>query len=246
MMEIIKLVLIRHGESQWNNENRFTGWTDVELSSKGRIEAKQAGQTLKTEGFFFDFAYTSVLKRAIHTLWKILDELDQTWLPVEKSWRLNERHYGALQGLNKAKTAKKYGEKQVKQWRRSFSVTPPPLTRDDERFPGYDVRYANLGTDELPVAESLESTIKRVYPYWMNSILPRMKNGERVLITAHGNSIRAMMKFLDNLNEEKILLLNIPTGAPLVYEFDCSMNPIKHYYLDSTAEISKKTKITNQ
>ncbi|MCR3755421.1 MAG: 2,3-bisphosphoglycerate-dependent phosphoglycerate mutase [Sodalis sp. Psp] len=232
-MTVIKLVLIRHGESHWNSENRFTGWTDIDLSEKGRTEAKQAGQILKTEGYSFDFAYTSVLKRAIHTLWYVLDELDQAWLPVEKSWRLNERHYGALQGLNKAETAEKYGDEQVKQWRRSFAITPPALIYNDERFPGHDPRYANLTAEELPTTESLALTINRIISYWNGTILPRMKNSERVIITAHGNTMRAMIKFLDNLNEKEILELNIPTGVPLVYEFDKNMQPIKHYYLSN-------------
>lgn len=246
-MAITKLVLIRHGESQWNNENRFTGWTDIDLSDKGRTETKQAGQVLKAKGYLFDFAYTSVLKRAIHTLWGILDELDQAWLPVEKSWRLNERHYGALQGLNKAETAKKYGDEQVKQWRRSFAITPPELTRDDERFPGHDARYANLTAAELPTTESLALTIDRVIPYWNKIILPRMQSGKRIIIAGHGNSIRAMVKFLDNLSEEEIIELNIPTGIPLVYEFNDNMKPIKHYYLGSDADIAAKTAaIVNQ
>ncbi|UVK78936.1 MAG: 2,3-bisphosphoglycerate-dependent phosphoglycerate mutase [Sodalis sp. Ffu] len=236
-MTVTKLVLIRHGESQWNNENRFTGWTDVDLSDKGRTEAKQAGQILKERGFVFDFAYTSVLKRAIHTLWIILDELDQAWLPVEKSWRLNERHYGALQGLNKAETAKKYGDEQVKQWRRGFFVTPPELIRNDARFSGYDARYANLRDAELPSAESLALTIDRVMPYWYKVILPRIKSGELVIITAHGNSIRAMVKILDNMSEEEIFELNIPTGIPLVYQFDDNIKPSKHYYLTMPTKV---------
>lgn len=231
-MVINKLILVRHGESQWNSENRFTGWTDIDLSDKGRIEAKLAGQLLKKRGFVFDCAYTSVLKRAIHTLWIVLDELDQAWLPVEKSWRLNERHYGALQGLNKTETAEKYGEEQVRQWRRSFAVTPPCITYNDERFPGHDIRYASLGTDELPTAESLALTVDRLFPYWKQSILPRIKSGKRVIIVAHGNSIRAMRKFLDDLSEEEIIALNIPTGIPLLYNFDNDMKPIQHYYLD--------------
>lgn len=239
-MAVTKLVLVRHGESQWNNENRFTGWTDVELSDKGRSEAKQAGKLLKDEGFVFDFAYTSVLKRAIHTLWNVLDELDQAWLPVEKSWLLNERHYGALQGLNKAETAEKYGDEQVKQWRRGFAVTPPELTRDDQRFPGHDARYAKLSAEQLPTTESLALTIDRVTPYWNDTILPRMKSGERIIIAAHGNSIRALVKFLDNLSEDEILELNIPTGVPLVYEFDENMKPVKHYYLGNADEVAAK------
>lgn len=240
-MAITKLVLIRHGESQWNNENRFTGWTDVDLSDKGRSEAKQAGQVLKKEGYVFDFAYTSLLKRAIHTLWDVLDELDQAWLPVEKSWRLNERHYGALQGLNKAETAKKYGDEQVKQWRRGFAITPPALTRDDERFPGHDARYGKLTAAELPTTESLALTINRIIPYWNKTILPRIKRGERIIVSAHGNSIRVMVKFLDNLSEEDILEINIPTGVPLVYEFNNNLKQIKHYYLGNVDEIAAKT-----
>ncbi|AKZ65807.1 2,3-diphosphoglycerate-dependent phosphoglycerate mutase [Candidatus Palibaumannia cicadellinicola] len=230
-MQVIRLVLIRHGESKWNNENRFTGWTDVDLSNQGRKEAKQAGKMLKKENFIFDFAYTSVLKRAIHTLWFILDELDQVWLPVEKSWRLNERHYGALQGLSKIETSIKYGEKKVQQWRRSFAVIPPELTRNDKRFPGYDARYYNVSTNELPTAESLAMTINRIVPYWNSSILPRLKKGEQVIVVAHGNSIRAIVTFLDKLSEQEIIQLNIPTGVPLIYEFDEDQHPIKHYYL---------------
>ncbi|KML68220.1 2,3-diphosphoglycerate-dependent phosphoglycerate mutase [Pectobacterium peruviense] len=239
-MAVTKLVLVRHGESQWNNENRFTGWYDVDLSEKGRSEAKAAGQLLKDEGFAFDFAYTSVLKRAIHTLWNVLDELDQAWLPVEKSWKLNERHYGALQGLNKAETAEKYGDEQVKQWRRGFAITPPELTRDDERFPGHDPRYAALSDKELPLTESLALTIERVVPYWTETILPRIKSGERVIVAAHGNSLRALVKYLDNMGEDEILELNIPTGVPLVYEFDENFKPIKRYYLGNADEIAAK------
>ncbi|GKX54282.1 2,3-bisphosphoglycerate-dependent phosphoglycerate mutase [Leminorella grimontii] len=239
-MAVKKLVLVRHGESEWNKENRFTGWTDVDLSDKGRAEAAQAGELLKEEGFVFDFAYTSVLKRAIHTLWGILDKMDAQWLPVEKSWKLNERHYGALQGLNKAETAQKYGDEQVKLWRRGFAVTPPELTKEDERYPGHDRRYASLTPSELPVTESLATTIERVIPYWNDVIKPRVASGERVIIAAHGNSLRALVKFLDNMGEEEILELNIPTGVPLVYEFDEKMNPIKHYYLGDAAEIAAK------
>ncbi|WP_347253060.1 2,3-diphosphoglycerate-dependent phosphoglycerate mutase [Leminorella grimontii] len=239
-MAVKKLVLVRHGESEWNKENRFTGWTDVDLSDKGRAEAAQAGELLKEEGFVFDFAYTSVLKRAIHTLWGILDKMDAQWLPVEKSWKLNERHYGALQGLNKAETAQKYGDEQVKLWRRGFAVTPPELTKEDERYPGHDRRYASLTPSELPVTESLATTIERVIPYWNDVIKPRVASGERVIIAAHGNSLRALVKFLDNMGEEEILELNIPTGVPLVYEFDEKMNPVKHYYLGDAAEIAAK------
>ncbi|SFN49001.1 2,3-diphosphoglycerate-dependent phosphoglycerate mutase [Xenorhabdus japonica] len=239
-MAVTKLVLVRHGESEWNKENRFTGWTDVELSDKGRSEAQQAGQLLKEEGFTFDFAYTSVLKRAIHTLWNILDQVDQQWLSVEKSWKLNERHYGALQGLDKAETAAKYGDDQVKLWRRGFAITPPDLTQDDERYPGHDPRYANLKPEELPVTESLATTIERVVPYWEEVIKPRVEKGEKVIIAAHGNSLRALVKYLDNMSEEAILELNIPTAVPLVYEFDENMKPIKHYYLGNADEIAAK------
>lgn len=239
-MAVTKLVLVRHGESEWNKENRFTGWTDVELSDKGRAEAKSAGKLLKEQGFSFDFAYTSVLKRAIHTLWNVLDELEQQWLPVEKSWKLNERHYGALQGLNKAETAQKYGDEQVKLWRRGFAVTPPELTKEDERYPGHDPRYAKLSEQELPVTESLATTIDRVIPYWTDVIKPRIASGERVIIAAHGNSLRALVKYLDILSEDEILELNIPTGVPLVYEFDENLKPLKRYYLGDAAEIAAK------
>ena len=239
-MAVTKLVLVRHGESVWNKENRFTGWTDVELSDKGRNEAREAGKLLKAEGFTFDYAYTSVLKRAIHTLWNILDEVDQQWLPVEKSWKLNERHYGALQGLNKAETAEKYGDEQVKQWRRGFAVTPPELTKDDDRFPGKDPRYASLTEAELPLTESLALTIDRVTPYWEEVIKPRVASGDKVIIAAHGNSLRALVKYLDNMSEEEILELNIPTAVPLVYEFDENMKPIKRYYLGNAEEIAAK------
>ncbi|CDH04758.1 phosphoglyceromutase 1 [Xenorhabdus bovienii str. oregonense] len=239
-MAVTKLVLVRHGESEWNKENRFTGWTDVELSDKGRTEAQQAGQLLKQEGFAFDFAYTSVLKRAIHTLWNILDQVDQQWLSVEKNWKLNERHYGALQGLDKAETATKYGDDQVKLWRRGFAVTPPDLAKDDERYPGHDPRYANLKPEELPATESLAATIERVVPYWEDVIKPRVANGEKIIIAAHGNSLRALVKYLDGMSEEEILELNIPTAVPLVYEFDENMQPIKHYYLGNADEIAAK------
>ncbi|HCT1989840.1 TPA: 2,3-diphosphoglycerate-dependent phosphoglycerate mutase [Proteus mirabilis] len=239
-MAVTKLVLVRHGESVWNKENRFTGWTDVELSDKGRNEAQEAGKLLKAEGFTFDYAYTSVLKRAIHTLWNILDEVDQQWLPVEKSWKLNERHYGALQGLNKAETAEKYGDEQVKQWRRGFAVTPPELTKDDDRFPDKDPRYASLTEAELPLTESLALTIDRVTPYWEEVIKPRVASGDKVIIAAHGNSLRALVKYLDNMSEEEILELNIPTAVPLVYEFDENMKPIKRYYLGNAEEIAAK------
>ncbi|MFA3760257.1 2,3-diphosphoglycerate-dependent phosphoglycerate mutase [Yersinia sp. 2544 StPb PI] len=239
-MAVTKLVLVRHGESQWNNENRFTGWYDVDLSEKGRGEAQAAGKLLKDEGFAFDFAYTSVLKRAIHTLWSVLDELDQAWLPTEKTWKLNERHYGALQGLDKSETAAKYGDEQVKLWRRGFAITPPALEKSDERFPGNDPRYAKLTDAELPTTESLALTIERVIPYWNEVIKPRIVSGERVIIAAHGNSLRALVKYLDDLSEDEILELNIPTAVPLVYEFDENFKPIKRYYLGNADEIAAK------
>lgn len=230
-MIVTKLVLVRHGESQWNSDNRFTGWYDIDLSDKGHNEAKTAGALLRASGLYFDFAYTSVLKRAIHTLWHILDELDQAWLPIEKSWKLNERHYGALQGLNKLETARQYGDYQVKEWRRSFRVHPPELTKKENSYSGYDERYSALTKEELPVSESLCCTVERVVRYWSAKILPRIKNGERIIIVAHGNSLRALVKYLDNLNEDETFNLNIPTGMPLVYEFTKNIHPIKHYYL---------------
>ncbi|GAA0325946.1 2,3-diphosphoglycerate-dependent phosphoglycerate mutase [Morganella psychrotolerans] len=246
-MAVTKLVLVRHGESEWNKENRFTGWTDVELSEKGRAEAQEAGQLLKKEGFSFDFAYTSVLKRAIHTLWSILDQVNQQWLPVEKSWKLNERHYGALQGLDKAETAAKYGDEQVKLWRRGFAITPPALEKTDERFPGHDPRYAALPESELPATESLAITIDRVIPYWTDIIKPRVASGEKVIVAAHGNSLRALVKYLDNMSEDEILELNIPTAVPLVYEFDENMKPIRRYYLgDQDAIAAKAAAVANQ
>ncbi|HGY3147798.1 TPA: 2,3-diphosphoglycerate-dependent phosphoglycerate mutase [Morganella morganii] len=246
-MAVTKLVLVRHGESEWNKENRFTGWTDVELSEKGRAEAQEAGQLLKKEGFSFDFAYTSVLKRAIHTLWNILDQVNQQWLPVEKNWKLNERHYGALQGLDKAETAAKYGDEQVKLWRRGFAITPPALEKSDERFPGHDPRYAKLAESELPATESLAITIDRVVPYWTDVIKPRVASGEKVIIAAHGNSLRALVKYLDNMSEDEILELNIPTAVPLVYEFDENMKPLRRYYLgDQDAIAAKAAAVANQ
>lgn len=246
-MAVTKLVLVRHGESEWNKENRFTGWTDVELSEKGRAEAQEAGQLLKKEGFSFDFAYTSVLKRAIHTLWNILDQVNQQWLPVEKSWKLNERHYGALQGLDKAETAAKYGDEQVKLWRRGFAITPPALEKSDERFPGHDPRYAKLAESELPATESLAITIDRVVPYWTDVIKPRVASGEKVIIAAHGNSLRALVKYLNNMSEDEILELNIPTAVPLVYEFDENMKPLRRYYLgDQDAIAAKAAAVANQ
>ena len=246
-MAVTKLVLVRHGESEWNKENRFTGWTDVELSEKGRAEAQEAGQLLKKEGFSFDFAYTSVLKRAIHTLWNILDQVNQQWLPVEKSWKLNERHYGALQGLDKAETAAKYGDEQVKLWRRGFAITPPALEKSDERFPGHDPRYAKLAESELPATGSLAITIDRVVPYWTDVIKPRVASGEKVIIAAHGNSLSALVKYLDNMSEDEILELNIPTAVPLVYEFDENMKPLRRYYLgDQDAIAAKAAAVANQ
>ncbi len=233
-----KLVLLRHGESDWNRENRFTGWTDVDLSDKGRGEAKAAGQLLKQEGFGFDRAYSSLLKRAIRTLQMVLDEMDLMWIPVERSWRLNERHYGALQGLDKAETAAKFGDDQVKIWRRSYDVPPPPLDRSDPRYPGHDPRYRDLAAAELPVTECLKDTVARFVPYWRDTIAPAVKAGQRVVITAHGNSLRALVKYLDGVSDEDILDLNIPTGVPLVYELDDACRPLKHYYLGDQALIA--------
>lgn len=232
------LVLIRHGESQWNKENRFTGWTDVDLTEKGVQEAVSAGQLLKKEGYTFDFAYASVLKRALRTLHHVLDEMDLLWIPVEKSWRLNERHYGALQGLNKSETAAKFGEDQVKIWRRSYDIPPPPLTPEDERYPGKDRRYASLSKEELPLTECLKDTVARMLPYWEQTIAPRVASGQRVLIAAHGNSLRALVKHLDNISDADILELNIPTGIPLVYELDAQLKPVKHFYLGDQEAIA--------
>jgi len=226
-----KLVLLRHGESTWNKENRFTGWTDVDLSEKGREEAAAAGRLLRDEGYIFDVAYTSVLKRAIRTNWIALDELDLLWIPVERSWRLNERHYGALQGLNKAETAAKHGEAQVKIWRRSYALPPPPLDLNDPRHPSHDPRYAGLPPAELPATEALKQTVDRFLPYWMQTIAPAIKAGRRVLITAHGNSLRALVQYLDDISEPDIVELNIPTGIPLVYELNEDLSPIRRYYL---------------
>ncbi|MDD7679830.1 MAG: 2,3-diphosphoglycerate-dependent phosphoglycerate mutase [Stecheria intestinalis] len=236
----MKLVLVRHGESEWNQKNLFTGWTDVDLSEKGHEEAKQAGKLLKEQGYDFDLCYTSYLKRAIHTLNHILDEMDRDWLPVEKSWKLNERHYGALQGLNKAETAEKYGEAQVKIWRRSYDVKPPLLEADDSRNPANQEMYRNEDKDLMPLAESLETTVQRVVPYYEETILPEMKNGKRVLVAAHGNSLRALVMYLDHLSKEEIVSVNIPTGVPLVYEFDDQFHVVKHYYLGNQEEIAAK------
>jgi 2,3-bisphosphoglycerate-dependent phosphoglycerate mutase len=234
-----KVVLLRHGESTWNKENRFTGWTDVDLSETGREEAKKAGQLLKQEGFAFDVAYTSVLKRAIRTLWIAMDELDLLWVPVIRHWRLNERHYGALQGLNKAETAAKHGEEQIKIWRRSYDVPPPALTKDDPRYPGHDPRYADLTESELPLTECLKDTVERFLPYWHHEIAPAIAAGRKVIIAAHGNSLRALVKYLDDISDDAIVELNIPTGIPLVYELDARLKPIRSEYLGDP-EAAKK------
>jgi 2,3-bisphosphoglycerate-dependent phosphoglycerate mutase len=226
-----RLVLLRHGESTWNRENRFTGWTDVDLNEKGLAEAREAGRLLASEKYEFDVAYSSVLKRAIRTLQIALDELDMMWLPVHRSWRLNERHYGALQGLNKAETAAQHGEAQVKIWRRSYDIPPPPLTPDDPRHPSHDRRYAELSRNELPLTESLKDTVARFLPYWHGAIAPTIKGGKRVLIAAHGNSLRALVKFLDNVSDEEIVELNIPTGVPLVYLLNDALEPLQKFYL---------------
>ncbi len=242
-----KIVLLRHGESQWNLENRFTGWTDVDLTPKGVEEAKTAGLLMKQEGFEFDIAYTSVLTRAVRTLWIALEQMDMVWIPIINSWRLNERHYGALQGLNKAETAEKFGDEQVLIWRRSYDTRPPELTPDDPRFPGRDRRYAELTGDELPLTECLKDTVARFLPYWHETIVPMVKTGKRVLIVAHGNSLRALVKFLDNISEGEIVGLNIPTGVPLVYELDDELKPIRNYYLGDPEEAKKKAEaVANQ
>jgi 2,3-bisphosphoglycerate-dependent phosphoglycerate mutase len=238
-MSTHKLVLLRHGESQWNLENRFTGWTDVDLTEKGRAEALAAGELLRREGFQFDLAYTSLLRRAIRTLWISLEALDQMWLPTVHSWRLNERHYGALQGLNKAETAAKYGDEQVLLWRRAFDVAPDPLAATDERWPGHDPRYRHLSAEQLPATESLKDTVTRVVPFWFDSIAPAIQRGRRAIVVAHGNSLRALIKHLENLSDDEIVGLNIPTGQPLVYEFDEQLKPLRRYYLGDTAEIEK-------
>jgi 2,3-bisphosphoglycerate-dependent phosphoglycerate mutase len=226
-----QLVLLRHGESVWNRENLFTGWTDVDLSDRGQEESRQAGQSLKEQGFVFDLAYTSMLKRAIRTLWILLDEMDLLWLPVRKDWRLNERHYGALQGLNKAETAEKFGEEQVKLWRRSYQVRPPALDEGDPRHPRFDPRYARLGRELLPATECLQDTVERVLPFWREQIVPALQRGERPLIVAHGNSLRGLIKYLDGVSDDDIVNLEIPTGKPLVYELDEDLKPIRHYYI---------------
>jgi 2,3-bisphosphoglycerate-dependent phosphoglycerate mutase len=233
------LVLLRHGESTWNRENRFTGWTDVDLTERGVAEARRAGQQLKEEGLLFDIAYTSVLKRAIRTLWIVLDELDQMWIPVHRSWRLNERHYGALQGLNKAETAHKYGDQQVLEWRRSYDTPPPTLDISDERFPGSDPRYAGLDSRDIPRTECLADTVARFLPYWHETIAPQVVAGKRVIIAAHGNSLRALVKYLDDVSGEDIVSLNIPTGVPLVYELDDSLIPVRSRYLGDADEVQR-------
>ncbi len=230
---MIKLVLLRHGQSTWNKENRFTGWTDVDLSEKGVAEARAAGRALAAVGLDFDICFTSVLTRAIRTLWLALEEMDRTWLPVVKHWRLNERHYGALQGLDKAETAAEYGDDQVFIWRRSYATPPPALTPGDPRHAGGDRRYAGLAPEEIPLAESLSDTVARVLPYWEQAIAPRVRAGERVLVSAHGNSLRGLVKHLDGISDEDIPGLEIPTGVPLVYELDEALKPIRHYYLDA-------------
>jgi 2,3-bisphosphoglycerate-dependent phosphoglycerate mutase len=232
-----KLVLVRHGESDWNKQNRFTGWTDVDLSEKGRAEALEGGRVLKQEGYTFDVAYTSVLKRAIRTLWTILDEMDLMWIPVHRSWRLNERHYGALQGLNKSETAVKFGEAQVKIWRRAYAISPPPLEKSDARWPGHDPRYKELSESELPLTECLKDTVARFLPLWHETIAPAVKSGKRVIVAAHGNSLRALVMYLDNIPDNEIVELNIPTGIPLVYELDDNLKPIRHYYLGDQEKI---------
>jgi 2,3-bisphosphoglycerate-dependent phosphoglycerate mutase len=248
-----RLALLRHGESTWNRENRFTGWTDVGLSERGHEEAREAGRLLKEGGYIFDIAYTSVLKRAIYTLGYALDALDLLWIPVSKSWRLNERHYGALQGLNKAEVTAKHGEAQTKLWRRSYDVPPPPLAPDDERHPSRDRRYAQLKPGELPLAESLKDTVARFLPYWHDTIAPSIRSGQRVLIAAHGNSLRALVKYLDDIPESDIVELNIPTGIPLVYELNDDLKPLRHFYLGdpaaaaaAAARVAAQTSLTRE
>lgn len=237
-----RIVLLRHGESVWNKENRFTGWTDVDLSERGIEEARAAGRLLKGEGYTFDQIHVSVLKRAIRTLWIVQDEMDLMWVPVRHSWRLNERHYGALQGLNKAETAAKFGDAQVLTWRRSYDTPPPPLEPGDPRFPGKDPRYAGLSAAELPLTECLKDTVARFVPYWEQAIAPDVRAGKRVLVAAHGNTIRALVKFLDGVSDADIVELNIPTGVPLVYELDDALRPIRHYYLGDAAAIEAKAR----
>jgi 2,3-bisphosphoglycerate-dependent phosphoglycerate mutase len=241
------LVLLRHGESTWNLENRFTGWTDVDLTPKGTAEAHEAGRLLREGGYTFDLCFTSVLKRAIRTLWIVLDDMDLMWLPVHRNWRLNERHYGDLQGLNKAETAARFGEKQVLVWRRSYADPPPPLKAEDPRYPGHDRRYADVPPEQLPLTESLKDTVARFLPYWHERIVPEVRAGRRVLIAAHGNSLRALVKYLDGVSEEEIVSLNIPTGIPLVYELEDDLRPIRHYYLgDPEAARKAAEAVANQ
>ena len=242
-----RIVLLRHGESIWNQENRFTGWYDVDLAAKGVQEAREAGSLMKAQGFVFDLAYTSVLKRAIRTLWLALDEMDLMWIPITQSWRLNERHYGALQGLNKAETAAKFGDAQVLVWRRSYDIPPPALAKDDSRYPGQDPRYAGLSDKELPLTECLKDTVERFLPYWHDTIAPHVKAGKRVIITAHGNSLRALVKYLDGVSDQDIVGLNIPTGIPLVYELEDDLKPIRSYYLgDAEAIAEAQQRVANQ
>jgi len=236
-----KLVLLRHGESTWNKENRFTGWTDVALSERGTQEAVEAGRVLLKEGYVFDVAYTSVLKRAIKTLWLVLEEMDLMWIPVVRCWRLNERHYGALQGLNKAETAEKHGMDQVNLWRRSYDIRPPALNVEDPRYPGKDPRYASLSGEDLPLTECLKDTVERFLPYWHETIAPAVREGRRVIISAHGNSLRALVKYLDNTPDQEIVGLNIPTGIPLVYELEDDLIPVRHYYLGDPEAVKKAT-----
>jgi 2,3-bisphosphoglycerate-dependent phosphoglycerate mutase len=234
-----RLVLLRHGQSIWNMENRFTGWTDVDLSERGFAEARRAGRLLKSEGYVLDVAFTSLLKRAVRTLWIALDEMDLMWIPVHHSWRLNERHYGALQGLNKAETAEKFGDAQVKIWRRSYDVRPPALTRGDAGWPGRDPRYRDLELQDIPLTECLKDTVARFLPCWHTAIAPAVQSGRRVIIAAHGNSLRALVKFLDNISDAEIVELNIPTGVPLIYELDANLKPIRHFYLGDADEVRK-------
>ena len=234
-----RIVLLRHGESIWNQENRFTGWYDVDLADKGVSEAREAGRLMKEQGFVFDIAFTSVLKRAIRTLWLALDQMDLMWIPITKSWRLNERHYGALQGLNKAETAAKFGDAQVLVWRRSYDIPPPALDKNDSRYPGQDPRYAGLSDKELPLTECLKDTVERFLPYWHDTIAPQVKANKRVIITAHGNSLRALVKYLDGVSDQEIVGLNIPTGVPLVYELDDDLKPMRNYYLGDAEAIAK-------
>lgn len=242
-----KIVLLRHGESIWNKENRFTGWTDVDLTPRGMEEARNAGRLLREHGFKFDLAYTSVLKRAIRTLWITLDEMDQMWVPIHHTWRLNERHYGALQGLNKVETAARYGDEQVLVWRRSYDTKPPVLTIDDERYPGNDPRYKDLADKDIPLAECLKDTVERFLPYWNTTIAPQVKSGKSVIITAHGNSLRALVKYLDDISDEAILDCNIPTGVPLIYELDDNLQPTRNYYLGNPSDIQEAMKaVANQ